>query len=167
MIRASSPNRIREPRRVRASSEGLAREVADLPALDAAALRKTWLDLFGANASPRLGRSLMVRALAYRLQERALGGLKPFTQRLLDRVGEGDAEAAPERNPKRRASAGTVLIRQWHGVNHRVTVLDNDVVYRGRRYKSLSEVARVITGTHWSGPMFFGIRRRAKVATDG
>ncbi|MFZ0246802.1 DUF2924 domain-containing protein [Candidatus Binatus sp.] len=145
----------------------MAREIASLSALDAETLRQRWKALIGADPAPYLGRSFMVRALAYRLQERALGGLKPAAQRLLDRIGDGRAELVEERIPKRRASAGTVLIREWRGVSYRVTVLDNDVVYRGRRYKSLSEVARVITGTHWSGPLFFGLKRRSKEAANG
>jgi hypothetical protein len=60
-----------------------------------------------------------------------------------------------------------VLIRKWRGVSHRVTVLDHDVVYRGRRYKSLSEVARAITGTRWSGPLFFGLKLRTKEVANG
>jgi hypothetical protein len=60
-----------------------------------------------------------------------------------------------------------VLIRQWRGVSHRVTVLDTDVVYRGKRYKSLSEVARAITGARWSGPLFFGLKGRAKEDING
>src|ERR1019366_4895586 len=110
----------------------------------------------------------LIRAIAYRLQERALGGLKPSTQRVLDRIGAGRcSEAALEPIPKRRPGAGTVLIREWRGVSHRVTVLDHDVVYRGRRYKSLSEVARAITGTRWSGPLFFGLKRRTKEVANG
>ena len=61
----------------------------------------------------------------------------------------------------------TLLIREWRGVSHRVTVLDNDVVYRKRRYKSMSEVARAITGTRWSGPLFFGLKDRAQEAANG
>lgn len=149
------------------ASQDLAREIADLVALDAAGLTQRWIALFGAEPSPNLGPSFMIRALAYRLQERALGGLKPSTLRILDRVSEGRASVEPRRAPKRRASAGTVLIREWRGVSHRVTVLDNDVVYRGRRYKSLSEVARVITGTRWSGPVFFGLRNRSREKAHG
>ena len=59
------------------------------------------------------------------------------------------------------------MIREWRGVSHRVIVLDNDVVYRGRRYKSLSEVARGITGARWSGPLFFGLKGRAKEVANG
>ncbi len=166
MIRASSRDATIRPRPV-GGSEDLVREITSLYALDAETLRQRWKALIGADPSPCLGRSFMVRALVYRLQERALGSLKPAAQRLLDRIGDGRAELVEERIPKRRAGAGTVLIREWRGVHHRVTVLDNDVVYRGRRYKSLSEVARAITGTHWSGPLFFGLKRRAKEAAHG
>jgi hypothetical protein len=69
--------------------------------------------------------------------------------------------------PQNRPMAGTALMREWRGVSHRVTVLDTDVVYRGRRYRSLSEVARAITGSRWSGPLFFGLKHRAKDAANG
>ena len=108
-----------------------------------------------------------MQAIAYRLQERAFGGLKPSTLRILDRVAEGPGSVERRRAPARKAGAGTVLIREWGGVAHRVTVLDREVVYRGHRYRSLSEVARVITGTRWSGPMFFGLRNRAKENAHG
>lgn len=165
MIQASSRVRARRSRTVGYASEGLARDVESLSALDAAALRERWKALFGAEPSPRVGRSLMVSAISYRIQERALDGLKPTTQRLLDRIVEGHSGTALERIPKRRAITGTLLIREWRGVSHRVTLLDN-VVYRKRRYKSLSEVARAITGARWSGPLFFGLRRRVKEAAN-
>jgi hypothetical protein len=147
--------------------EELAREITRLPALDVLALRQRWAALFGDDPAPNLGRALLTRAIAYRLQERASAGLKPSTQRVLDRIADNRSKDAPEYIPERRASAGTVLIRQWRGVSHRVTVLDTDVVYRGRRYKSLSEVARAITGSRWSGPLFFGLKGRAKEAVNG
>jgi Protein of unknown function (DUF2924) len=159
-------NRSRRPRGI-GGADDLAREIASLAALNAETLRRRWMGLFGAEPSPYLGRSFMVRALAYRLQERAIGGLKPSAQRILDRIVDGGSEAGAKRIPKPRAGAGTVLIREWHGVHHRVTVLDHDVVFRGRRYKSLSEVAHAITGAHWSGPLFFGLRRRPKETADG
>lgn len=166
MARASSPCRSRTPRRV-GGTEELAREVAALCALDSAALRNSWRDLFGTDPSARVGRSLLIRALAYRIQERALGGLRKSTLRMLEQAANCESAASLERSAKRRAGAGSVLIRQWRGVNHRVTVLDDDVVYQGRRYKSLSEVARVITGTRWSGPLFFGLKRRAREVANG
>jgi hypothetical protein len=147
--------------------DALTVEIADLSKASIADLRERWKTLYGKEPSGHISRSLMVRTIAYRLQERAFGGLKPSTQRVLDRIGASRSAAALEPTPKRRASAGTVLIRQWRGVSHRVTVLDHDVIYRGRRYKSLSEVARAITGTHWSGPLFFGLKNRTKEVANG
>jgi hypothetical protein len=147
--------------------DALTAEIAGLSKASMTDLRERWKTLYGKEPSGYIGRSLMIRAIAYRLQERALGGLKPSTQRVLDRIGAGRSEAGLEPIPTRRASAGTVLIREWRGVSHRVTVLDHDVVYRGRRYKSLSEVARAITGTRWSGPLFFGLKRRTKEVANG
>jgi len=147
--------------------EELTQEITRLPALDFLALRRRWASLFGADPSQNLGRTLLVRAIEYRLQEQALAGLKPSTRRLLDRVADNRSNDAPLNILKPRASAGTVLIREWRGVRHRVTVLDSDVVYQGRRYKSLSEVARAITGSRWSGPLFFGLKGRAREAVNG
>jgi Protein of unknown function (DUF2924) len=146
--------------------EGLAREITRLPALDVPALRQRWATLFGDDPSLSFGRALLLRAIAYRLQEKASAGLKPATQRLLDRIADNRSKDEPLDILKPRASAGTVLIRQWRGVSHRVTVLDRDVVYQGRRYKSLSEVARAITGSRWSGPLFFGLKGRAREAVN-
>ena len=167
MMQARSRVRARRPITVGCDSKDLAPEIASLSALDTGALRERWKAQFGADPSPHFGRSVLVRAISYRIQERALGGLKPATQRLLDRIAEGRSETALERILKRRANAGTVLMRQWRGVSHRVTVVDNDMVYRNRRYKSLSEVARAITGARWSGPLFFGLKHRAKEAANG
>ncbi|MDO8434047.1 MAG: DUF2924 domain-containing protein [Candidatus Binatus sp.] len=145
----------------------LSDEISGLSKAGITDLRERWKTLYGREPSGHIGRSSLIRVIAYRLQEGAFGGLKPSAQRILDRVCDGRGEVGQEGIPQRRASAGTVLIREWRGVSHRVTVLDNDVVYRGRRYKSLSEVARAITGTRWSGPLFFGLKRRAKEAVRG
>ncbi len=140
-------------------------EISHLPELDGPALRQRWRAVTGDDPGPNWGRSLLLRALAYRLQERSVVGLKPSTQRLLDRVADSRAKIATQDVANRRPGAGTVLIREWGGVRHRVTVLDHEVVYGDRRYKSLSEVARAITGSRWSGPRFFGLTRRIKEAT--
>jgi hypothetical protein len=147
--------------------DAITAEIAGLLKASITDLRERWKTLYDKEPSGYISRSLMIRLIAYRLQERALGGLKPSTQRVVDRIGTGRSEVALEPIPKRRTSAGTVLIREWRGVSHRVTVLDHDVVYRSRRYKSLSEVARAITGTRWSGPLFFGLKRRAKEVANG
>jgi hypothetical protein len=86
------------------------------------------------------------------MQEQALGGLSARTRRLL---------CGPEPSPVRHRRVlrpGTVLVREWHGVGHQVRVLEEGVLYRGERYRSLSEVARLITDTRWSGPRFFGLK---------
>jgi hypothetical protein len=103
--------------------------------------------------------------LAYRLQEQAFGGLKPAYKRRLRQLAESF-----EQNPSRivktvspaRIKPGTRLIRQWDGQTHQVTVAEEGFEYKGERYKSLSEIARLITGTRWSGPLFFGLKQSAK-----
>ncbi len=115
-------------------------------------LAELWAEYFGVPPPPRTSRALMIRAVAYKLQERSFGGLSSATRRRL----------AEEDNPPRRSGPrlrpGAVLIRQWRGLAHQVTVGEGGVVYRGQRYRSLSEVARLITGTRWSGPRFFGLK---------
>jgi Protein of unknown function (DUF2924) len=166
MAQSISSNRKTAQQSFRAAAEDLTGEIAALNTLEPAALLQRWQALFGTDPSPLLARIFMIRAIAYRLQERRYGGLKPSVQRLLDRACEGRADVG-ERILDKRVSAGTVLIREWGGVSHRVTVLDHGVVYRGRRYRSLSEVAGVITGARWSGPVFFGLKRRAEKIAHG
>jgi hypothetical protein len=96
--------------------------------------------------------------LAWRLQARALGGLDSTTERRLNEIVsalERDVPYARER--QQQLSIGVVLAREWKGVIHKVTVLDATFDYQGRRFNSLSEIARLITGTRWSGPRFFGL----------
>jgi hypothetical protein len=167
MVQASSIKPAGKPRSDDGGCEDLAREVTQLSARNTATLRAKWAALFGAAPSHRLGRRFMRRAIAYRLQESMFGGLKPSTERLLDRVCDTEGKTTLEHIAKPRAGAGTVLIREWHGVSHRVTMLDEEVMYQGRRYKSLSEVARLITGTRWSGPLFFRLKRRIEELANG
>jgi hypothetical protein len=163
----SKKSRNRGIQRHQGVPDALAREIAELSGLDAQALRRQWVRLLGDDPPLTLGRSTLIQAIAYRIQERVFGGLKPSTLRILDRVADETKSTNSKRAPARKTGAGTVLIREWRGVTHRVTVLDDDVVYHGRRYKSLSEVARLITGTHWSGPLFFGLRNRSKENAHG
>jgi hypothetical protein len=139
--------------------EALALEIAGLSKLGVDELRERWKALYGKAPSREIGRSFLTRAIAYRLQERAYGGLKPSTRHLLARVAEETATGSSAKKPQiRRAQSGTVLIREWQGNAHRVTMLDEGVSFNGKRYRSLSEVAREITGSRWSGPRFFGLR---------
>jgi Protein of unknown function (DUF2924) len=167
MVPASSSNRSIKRRRIGGNPEDVAREVASLGALDAAALKQKWLALYRAEPPPRLRRSLMIRAIAHRIQERTLGGLKPATRRFLSQF-TNDAAAGRTLPPRSRAvNPDTVLVREWHGTSHRVTVLERGFDWRGKRYRSLSEIARAITGTRWSGPRFFGIKQLQEESRNG
>jgi hypothetical protein len=138
--------------------EALAAEIANLWKLNIDELRDRWKAMYGKAPSREIGRSFLTRAISYRLQERAYGGLKPSTSRLLAKVVEETATGSSNKPRTRMAQSGTILIREWQGTAHRVTVLDNGVSFKGKRYRSLSEVAREITGSRWSGPRFFGLR---------
>jgi hypothetical protein len=102
------------------------------------------------------------------MQENALGGLKPATRRLLKRVAEDARALKPTKvAPTRKIGPNTILIRECGGTRHQVTMLENGAMFRGKRYHSLSQVARVITANHWSGPLFFGLKAPAKEPGSG
>jgi hypothetical protein len=139
--------------------EALAAEVASLSKMGTDELRERWKAMFGNAPSRDIGRSFLTRAIAYRLQEKAFGGLKPSTQRLLAEFANHDANGSALAAAPSRIVHGAVLVREWHGISHQVSVLEKGFHFRGKRYRSLSEVAREITGTRWSGPLFFGLKR--------
>jgi hypothetical protein len=138
----------------RTGRDELAAAIADLHQLDRTALGAQWRMFYGCEAPRRLATALLIGAVAYGLQERALGGLAASTRRRLSAAAEEHIKPAPAR---RRLTAGTTLLREWHGESHQVMVFEGTVEYRGQRYRSLSEVARKITGCRWSGPRFFGL----------
>ena len=147
----------------RLATISLTDELAELRRLDLSALKQRWRALYRSEAPVHIGHALLLHAVAYRLQETVLGGLKRSTRRLLERIAEDNVRRrSPTETPTMSVAPGTVLIREWHGVSHRVTVLKDGVQLRGTRYRSLSEVARKITGSRWSGPRFFGLRAPAK-----
>lgn len=136
-------------------------QVAALPRQDTESLKKLWRDLFG-SPPPPYNKAFLVKRLGYRLQELAFGGLSGATEERLAALARDGTHADPtrmKRKPIARPVAGTRLIREWQGVEHQVTVLDDGFEYQGRRYQSLSVIARTITGTRWSGPVFFGIKK--------
>jgi hypothetical protein len=148
--------------------EALTAEIASLSKLGIDDLRERWKAMFGKAPSREIGRSFLTRAIAYRLQERAYGGLKPSTGRLLLRFAEETATGNSPKKPQiRMAQSGTILIREWQGNAHRVTMLEDGVSFNGKHYRSLSEVAREITGSRWSGPRFFGLRLPAMENNHG
>ena len=133
---------------------GIERDIAALEGLDRTALLARWRLAFGREAPPRLSRALMAKAIAYDIQVKAFGGLSARTIRALKAAVKPGSAPAASRPPAR----GTRLIREWNGVLHEVEVLDDGYLWRGQRHRSLSAIARAITGTKWSGPRFFGIK---------
>ncbi len=123
-------------------------------------LRIEWSRLYRATP-PRLSRDLLLRSIAHRLQEEALGGLAPATQRRLAAMARVVAGAAPPTAAPAtvKFKAGTTLVREWHGRTHTVLVRETGFEHEGKHYASLTQIARAITGAHWSGPRFFGLRR--------
>jgi hypothetical protein len=141
----------------------LASDLASLPHLTRDALRERWREVYDTEAPAHLGRDLLIRAVAYRLQEQAQGGLSAAVRRILARAAENGATGRPvQAMPTRQVKPGARLLREWHGVTHEVIVLDEGVLFRGKRHRSLSEVARIITGSRWSGPTFFGLNSVSK-----
>jgi hypothetical protein len=132
--------------------------VAFLHHLDLPALRLEWSRLFCRKTPAGRCLDLLRRGIAWRLQANGQTGLSASARLQLTRV-----TAAVARNPDYPAGpslkAGTVLVRQWKGVPQEVRVLEHGFTYQGRQYRSLSEIARLITGTRWNGPLFFGLKK--------
>lgn len=130
-------------------------------------LRARWREVYR-SVAPDIGPDLLRRGIAYRLQERGKGGLTVTTrreiERLIKRLGQGEValgSSVPSLKP------GTRLVRSWHDRMHQVLVLEEGFEFEGRRYVSLSQIARDITGAHWSGPRFFGLVKRTKAGKRG
>ena len=142
-------------------TDSIITKIAALKDTPTADLRALWSKLFETEP-PRQNRRFLESRLAYRIQELEYGGLKPATIERLEALGEkldgGKAEVRSRRTDD-RPIAGTRLIREYQGVEHCVTVLADGFDYQARPYKSLSAIARAITGTRWNGWVFFGIRR--------
>lgn len=137
-------------------------KVLELKELPTKALKARWVELFG-SAPPPYNRRFLESRLAYRIQELSFGGLKPETRARLDQLADqidrevkaiGRSRAFPDLPP-----IGTRLIKEWQGYEHTVTVRQDGFEYLGRPYKSLSAIAKAITGTHWNGRAFFGLAR--------
>src|SRR5882724_4671958 len=143
----------------------MAQRSTDLPAIEAEierirsfgldALRAHWRSMFGAMPPMALTKDLIARMMTYRIQEEAFGGLDRTTRKLLDGMARGEE---PGTEVKRRLKTGTVLVREYQGERHTVTVVSDGFVWQGATYGSLSTIARAITGTAWGGPRFFGLR---------
>jgi len=147
-------------------SRAVLKQIADLERMTTSELQDRWLQLVGSDP-PRYNREFLIRRLAYRIQELAHGGIalsaREKMNRLLDDGGYDEIGAlkSSRREPPRKrglAVLGTRLVREWNGGRHEVTTVDGGFEFQGRRYRSLSAIAKLITGTHWNGPAFFGLR---------
>jgi Protein of unknown function (DUF2924) len=137
-------------------------QLTSLPEMNKAALGALWQEHFGAPPPEQTRRDLIIRILAYKIQEQALGGFSTATRRRLRQFA-----SAMEKDPNSMISntrvikPGTRLIREWQGKSYKVTVANSGFDYDGQWYASLSEIARLITDTRWSGPLFFGLKGSA------
>jgi hypothetical protein len=135
--------------------------LAEIRTMDIKALKGMWRDLY-ASEPPPYNRKFLESRLAYRVQELAYGGLKPEALRRLAELAKDLEPRGSRRRTETMPVAGTRLLREWQGVEHAVTVLNDGFEYDGRPFRSLSAIARAITGTRWNGWLFFGLRKQGR-----
>jgi len=141
------------------NTRSVLRQIDELNRMNMVQLRTRWNDLLGTDPG-RMGRSYMIRRLAYRIQELVYGGLTREARRKLAAIADGAETESAKAARKRQATSlqpGTRLLRDWHGERYEVIVQDDGFLYAGKKYRSLSAVARAITGSYWSGNRFFGL----------
>jgi Protein of unknown function (DUF2924) len=152
------------------SSIAIAEKLVRLSTATIFELRGEWRRLHRAPPPMRLSRDLLMRGITYKLQERPLGVLSKSILRKLEGLNaESKVSGVHKPAPPISLKAGTRLIREWRGVTHSVLVHADGFEWNGRRYRSLTIIAHKITGAHWSGPRFFGLRKggRSVKATEG
>ena len=156
-------NKITKPKPTR--RQAVDRLLAQLPTMDRKALLKLWHDLFDRMPSPAFHRETLIPILAYRIQEKAFGGLKESTLKRLHELAQDQANGKKSAvQAMIRPKVGTRYVREYGDKLHEVIVLETGYEYEDRVYRSLTEVAKAITGTKWSGPVFFGYKRPGKRA---
>ena len=139
-------------------ANSVAIQIVQLPDLPMENLWALWDELFDRRPGHH-HRTYLESRIAYKLQERAFGGLPAALRRRLEKIGETGEIPNQKRRSENHLAPGAVMVREFNGIDHRVTVLDDGrFEYQGRPYKSLTAVARAITGTSYSGPVFFGLK---------
>ena len=153
---------VRPPAPVEDGFASLNTKIAALDQLDFQALQRLWQDIHGSKTPARLGSEFLRRAIAFHLQEQQLGGLGRLARlrlKALERRSPRNTSAKSNLPASASVKAGTRFLREWQGETHEVQALEGgQFVYRGKAYRSLSVIARAITGTHQSGPRFFGLK---------
>ena len=136
----------------------LATRLAALPGLSHGDLRAEWRRLYRSEPPKKIGRDLLELGIAWRLQEKALGGMSAaLKRRIADLAKTMETKGDLARARAVTLKPGARLMREWRGVTHDVRMLEDGFEWRGTRWRSLSAIAREITGTQWSGPRFFGL----------
>ncbi len=129
-----------------------------LESMDPAALRAEWRRLYRVEPPKRVARELLMLGVGWKIQEQAFGGVRGTTRRMLAELSKTlERDGDVTRSRVMRLKPGAKLIREWHGKSHTVVVLEDGFEWRGKPWRSLSVIARTITGMHWSGPRFFGL----------
>jgi hypothetical protein len=151
-------------------SDSTLRQITQLSKLSFSELQARWRSLFGSEP-PAYHRRFLVKRLAYRIQELAYGGLPEATRAqmtdILQDAGLDEQASIPgrgrtQKRPNDLPLAGTRLVREWNGRRYEVTVASGGFVFEGRRYRSLTAITKAITGTHWNGRAFFGLRNNGR-----
>jgi len=145
-------------------------ELENLEQLSRAELRVLWTEELAENSPASLGRDLLALGIAYARQERLCGGLPKPVAKELDRLLAyvlGNGNDTRELSTKPLPRAGTILVREWQGTAHYVTVTDEGFLWNGKAHCSLSSIARAITGIKWNGPRFFGLRDEKTKSSEG
>jgi len=136
----------------------LEREIDALADLARGELIERWRTYYRTEPPKGISRSLLARAVAYEMQAKRYGGLKPAIDRRLRTIADGTANGdLGNRNASSKLHPGARLVREWNGVSHVVDVIEDGFIWKGERHRSLSAIARAITGARWSGPRFFGL----------
>jgi hypothetical protein len=147
-------------------SHRTATDIAGLSTLDSPQLVEAWESALKEPAPKHLRRQIFLPLLLYKLQEKAHGGLKPEVRQRLGKLAKsfksGTGEATASLIASLKFKPGTQLSRKWQGKTHHVIVSERGFEYNGQTYQSLSHIARSITGTRWSGPLFFGLKKNER-----
>jgi len=151
----------RTNRRGNADISEVERQIAGLANGSTPDLRVAWRQLHHTGPPLGLSRDLLIRPLAHQLQERTHGGASRALRRRLQTLAGEFERGSGSFDPGLLPKTGTTLVRQWRGRTHKVLVCEDGFEYEGQRYRSLSVIAKRITGAHWSGPRFFGLTKRA------
>ena len=144
------------------NAKRVAVELESLKTLSHAQLKERWNELYDVTCPAHMSRRFLLKAIAYRIQEKSFGGLSKTTRRRLDKAAAELAAGRSLSTSRPKIKPGTRLLREWQGTVHEVIILDKGVRYRDQPWPSLSAVAREITGARWSGPRFFGLTGEAR-----